>query len=1313
MAKYEFSPSTLELDEFKEFLKRNTGSDDVSSLYDYERDAWIWLFKYSKNDIDDNDKRHLSDVEKEVSQDIKDALAGRYFQGRNYDELEDNEKAFVSTLGRKLEQYINTGRIAESEKAPAENQTLQDINKEDEKQDSSSDKARVRSSSSDKNESVLDALQLNVLKDMGKIDVETLQGISSPADAIAVLHDFRSNNELTRAEWKEFENRLTERMVDSEMLAHIPPKLLGQKYEELRQAIADAPQDADTSKEQEMLTKIEQRIDNLCSDLEKKEGFYFADVTNISDAYDGYMIMLEARAQGLGDTSEDNQKKAVIESGKNYLNELIASYDNDWNLDGENLRQNAEQRFERLNELLPSVQISDETLQLISNFKFTNEQGQAEPQFELADGTLSDTWSQGAKVIPESKLDNVIMVAKQNVLMRELGSDTQMTPEYLQSELNEEVPATLFSLHVSDRVVKNGLEHPDEFTNEKYLKDFVRNLADVEHPMSISPRGYRAGIDSCINSTGAYAHRLNKKLGQDSSIPARLFEPLKKLDKRAADRVVDGKINLRERRINELKSLGKYGLSAFLVSGAITTLGTIAASDATLTAATGGLNKLAGAALGVTLGVTMTARAIWKWRKQRKKEGLPCGLKAMVQNPQLMTSVTTTVLGATALGFAATGNPGVAMALGSGSLIVGGGGGAILSYNSNVKGGMSKAEAAAWAIGRASITGLAALMGRYAANVAIDAYNQYNPDNTLFQHKEHTGSHPETTTTTETVIDYGVLDQNAKEFLQNNWYKDNPDLLNSRIEALQAGGVENPYHTLLTAHDAGMRAPDNMPMYDGGTSNGYHTVFGEGFAQQHNIPYDSIQDMKMLFNSDGSVNPEAIQAYESLKSHVGLNNFVSTIDNRPVNDVLYPERHSTYDHDKTHFPTKEVETTSTSQKEDFDMVRNKTDLGVGMVGVLEHPLKAAKRLKERVGAFMDRILNRKKESGKIVKDPDNPKEGNIKDPGKGRGNIGWFHPGKPPRESANPRKGINPGIGVNPVEPPKQGKEPGNPKEGNIKDPGKGRGNIGWFHPGKPPKDPANPRKGINPGIGVNPVEPPKPGKEPGNPGRGRPAEPPKGSGNQRQHPDPDDPSTWRLDLLQGDNVFYDKHQGEPYNEVMGLDTNEVKDKNNSDKGKGNKNNPKINFEGKKPNEFDANKANKNNPKIDFEGKKPNEFDVNKGNKNNPKIDFEGKQEHTVDGNKNILDIVESVRKKLKDKETADDTRQQAPDPNDPSTWRLDKLQGDNVFYDEHQGEPYNEVMGLNANEPKEKTSANNQKTSKQSNSKGKIMPSSDKSVDR
>ena len=140
---------------------------------------------------------------------------------------------------------------------------------------------------------------------------------------------------------------------------------------------------------------------------------------------------------------------------------------------------------------------------------------------------------------------------------------------------------------------------------------------------------------------------------------------------------------------------------------------------------------------------------------------------------------------------------------------------------------------------------------------------------------------------------------------------------------------------------------------DGGRlpmSEGRHTVFGAGWAQENGVSMDDVNAMKHIFNSDGSVNTDALAAYEKMKLHVGENNFVTRIEDRPVIRELYGDRESTYDH-RGMMPTKEVdeygwvEHTKTVENDKFD--------GYGMVGT--NPLKPHKKktLRERLGSLKD------------------------------------------------------------------------------------------------------------------------------------------------------------------------------------------------------------------------------------------------------------------------------------------------------------------------------------------------------------------------
>lgn len=824
-----------------------------------------------------------------------------------------------------------------------------------------SEDLRKRSENSDNNEFMIEKLQLEVLRDMGIItDKIYNSGIKDPQSAIDTFHSMR---ELNKKEQKELESRMTDKMLsDEKLFSMVPPSFLADRYESLQQKLADETKSnsADASATEANLNQVEKRIDRLVEDVYNNQGIYFNDVTNIADTYDGYMKMFEAREKYLNENNTDDIDlyKSVLEANRGKMRDYIAQYDETWNLSSLN-EQDAGKLDKRFDEIIKGNEkavLNDETLALVSNFKFLDKDSKPEAQFQRPQGEKSDVWQKGYTIIPDSKLSTVVEVSKQKVLMENLGSEAEITPEFLSQELNNVVPETLFAMHVADKTVHGVLEHPEEFTDKKHLDAFVKDLGNVEKPMSISPLGYEAAVDGQINEVGGFAGRLASKIGNDKPVVMKVFEPLKKFDKRAGDRVADGKPNKKKIRIEMLKRTLKSGLSAFLVSGAITTAGAAMAADTQLTAATGGMNKVAGAALGITLASVMITRNYVKWRKERKKDGKSGSLFSFVKQPRMMSTVATTALGAAAVGFAISGNPGVAQICGYSALAIGAGSGIVLDTIDTKKAGLSTLESFGWAALRSLTTVGAALGGRAAANEGIDWYNRNNPDNNLFQHKESDGQEWKVTGK-ETVTDFGALDDNAEKFLQNNWYKDHPDLLQQRIDALTAAGVEHPHHMLLASHDSGLIAPDNMQMWDGTTSHGNHTVLTQTWAEQSGVNYDDVQALKHVFNADGSVNTDAINAYKNVAGHIGEDNFVTRMDPRPVIRELYGDRESTYDRNGI-LPTKEIETGEWVDK--TKMVRNESDLGLGMLGIFTKPVKAAKKLKDRIGSLADRIFNKQK-----------------------------------------------------------------------------------------------------------------------------------------------------------------------------------------------------------------------------------------------------------------------------------------------------------------------------------------------------------------
>lgn len=970
----EITRETLTKDEnFLNFIKQEYGYESLDAVPPFEMNALMYKYKARIDDLDEQDFAVFEGINDEEK--LKD-IAAIYYPEKDFKEMKTEDVVFVQSMAWELDHNpeLSLDKIATAKQKIAQtddngsekNTAISEIGLEDIKEKSlqSEDEGlRRRSPNSDENEYVMDQIKLETLHDMQVIDDKTYQdSVASPEAAIQGLEVIGSLNAKQAAQ---FEEGLAEKMLQrEELFAIMPPRFTARLYEKRHQQVSSALQQnpqADVSKEKNDITKLESHMDSLSKQLAEDKGYYFGDITNVGDAYNGYMEMFDAREKYMTNDSKAPQLKQDIAKNRSVLNDMIGEYDSEWNI--QNISANDEagmsKRFDELEKALPAVELDDASMQLASNFKFLDSQGNIEPQFVTPDGSLSDKWQQGYKVAQDSKLAKAVLMTKQNYMLQDLTSKAEIDPQNLQQEISERLPETLFALHVADKTVQGALENPNEFTDKKFLGQFVTQLGNIEKPMKISDVGYNAGIDSLVDQAAAVVDRMAdpKKLGRDSALAAKALNPISKIDHRANDRTsTDTKKSKREIRIEMAKRTVKSGLSAFLVSGAITTIGAATAADASLTAATMGMNKVAGAVLGTGLAATMLTRNIIRWRKERKKNGQKAGLLSMIKEPRLMSTMATTAMGAAALGFAMSGNPGVAAGLGYGAMAVGVGTGIVFGAKDAVKAGLNSWEAAGWAALQAGITVGAGFTGRATANAAIDYYNQQNPDNDLFQHKEKDGVRWEKDGT-RTVIDYPKLEDNAEKFLENNWYKDHPDLLKNQIQALEAAGVPNPHHALLTAIDSGLGAPDDTPLYDGTTSQGNHTVMTRVWAEQANVSYDDVQTMRHLFNNDGSVNPGAIEAYKNLAPHVGEDNFITRMDPRPVIRELYGERESTYDHDGK-LPTREIDKFKAVDIE--KMVRNESDLGLGMVGILTHPVKAAKKLKERIGSFMDRIIHKEK-----------------------------------------------------------------------------------------------------------------------------------------------------------------------------------------------------------------------------------------------------------------------------------------------------------------------------------------------------------------
>ena len=782
---------------------------------------------------------------------------------------------------------------------------------------------RIRSANSDTNDAILDQIRLKAMLDLGHISQEIYnKGISNPSEAIVAIN---SKMPLKESQMADFETKFIELAIDNETINSLP-SVLAKAYTVLK----EQAKDGNNEKAKQQFDVVRDRIDNLITQAANKEGSFFANITNIADAYDGYMDMMKAREADLDGNSPQRQQ---ISNVRNYLNAEIAEYDDLMNLNTNDLdATELYERYSKLEKEMKKVELTPEHLKMLSSVKFTDEQGEPVAQFVDKDGKDTVEYTEGCKIKKDSQLDTFVKLAKAQVAQEELGSAAEVDEICTPERLQEQVSSLMYGASVVSKTQQGIDEDLDEFTKDGKLdKDKLNNfVAKIrqEEGMRITPLVYEKTLDKMIDATGAYANRLGTKVGKDKTVVMRVLDSVKDIDKRADGRTTPN-VTKRQARIEMLKRTLKTGVSAFAISGAITLAAT--AGDAGLTALTGGTNKIAGTVLGVGLGLTMTAIQIHKWRKQKKARGEPRGLRAMIKDPRLGPTLLTTALGSAALGFAATGNPGVAMKLGYASMAVGMTSGAVNTAIDAKQMGLSTFEAAVWGIAQAGTALGSGFAGRAAAQGFVNHYNQAHPENRIFQHEEI----KETTQTNEyKVVDVDKINSDSESFLRRTWFKDDPSALDALIK--EHGSAEAVQYKI----GAGAIEVPALSEYNNVTRP---VILTESWAQQNGIDPNIIDVVKNYPTSSS----EFQSAMDLLRPHYEHSqNYVSTIENAPLRPDLYDHRDpaSTYSA-KGEVPMKTI--TENVTVRNTIVAPNKFIGGLGMLGQVGNTF--GKKLKERAG----------------------------------------------------------------------------------------------------------------------------------------------------------------------------------------------------------------------------------------------------------------------------------------------------------------------------------------------------------------------------
>ena len=762
----------------------------------------------------------------------------------------------------------------------------------------------------DENDARMDLLRVGILQEMKKIENVDIDNLSEQ-EAIEILHN--TLPKLSDKEFKEMESRVTDKILTADpqtkqakLLGLVPQLVLAEKYEELRGIVNKTKSGPEHDAALDKFNKIADRIDSLASQLLTKKtnrDLWFNDYTNIADIHYGYEKMFAVRERDLIELAKEgnqdaDQRVGIMRDGMALLNEEVAKYDKRMNLSDVN-KDNAndvDKRFDAVKPRIDGVELNPETLELVSHYKFRDEQGNIEPQFELPDGTRSDTYAQGAKIIEGSKLDSMVRMAKQDVLLESLGAnESALTDENLKQEVNDRLPFKLFEidslgkgLDLAVRLKQDGpVMAKDQFTNADHYIKFVNELR--QEPKVCNNAIYEIARDKMVEKNRAFTQRLAQKIkSQDNPILFKVMDSVKDFDKRADDRSTNGKVSRKE----IWKNIGKCALVgggiAFATSFALSTGAAALAADASLTTATLGMNKFAGAILGTTLGIGAVALHVKQWRKSQKKQGKPAGLKAFFKNPQNLMSVATSALGGIATGALLTGNPAMAQLAGYGAIALGAVNGVSTNYVQIKKAGGNNFDAIAGglAVGGATIGG--GFLGRDASHLAIDMFNKWFPDNNVFQSQYETRTHVQDGRDEFVFHDREAVVEGSQQTL-DHFYEGNEAQLQSDLadikEFYKAHGIDFPEErALVMLADGGTNTNTDTINY---TPHGNVHTYGNNLCMTHNwadtkgLDHAIVDALNVPRGPDGHLmmNMDAHNAIMKVNPFVSAHNAIGYVPN--------------------------------------------------------------------------------------------------------------------------------------------------------------------------------------------------------------------------------------------------------------------------------------------------------------------------------------------------------------------------------------------------------------------------------------------------
>lgn len=639
-------------------------------------------------------------------------------------------------------------------------------------------------------------------------------------------------------------------------------------------------------------------------------------ISVIADLYSGFKLALESRIADL-DATRDADKIAQMKSNIAQLDATINAWDgmNGLNKPRPEDAEKLNARWSELNGVLGKIGLSAEAKEEVANVKFLDAENNELNQF-LDDGGLD----------PEGRAAALLELARGDVARSHVARvDEDINAEELDLQLNAQFMKQLHN------AVKDGV---------------------------ISDKDYNDILEKNADAVAGWVVRAKSKLGSAADkvrgFFGRVFRKNEEVDRLSNVRMAFEVVSVRQRRIELLKRILTGTLSGLVAGALITTIVTAAA-------ATAGISRAASAAMiGVTTAIGIGVVQVVRWHRRQTAAGAPTDLRAFLADRRLLTSLGVSAVAVAAMLFGAGGMTATATALGYGALGAGGvknGVEAFIDARKSYRADgrrMSILEAAGWDVGNTLAVLGGGMLGRYLANMGINAFNNAHPENTTFQNAEtrtieHTTEHE----TFERHWDADAIRHHEEMMIKNHW--ETPASFAEKIDGLMDAGLNRneAVRYLLAWHDT--------------TSHN----LGQGYFNGIGMGPDEVAALRGSINGNAiNITPESLDAFNKFNPHISETNTVGSIPNGPIrtdlpaNAALGPDGkfvpgkdfYSTYtEHNGAPYQDVKVVSTETTYENVTDYTRAQGD-GMAAFGNY-NPRDRKTTPRSRIGTWWNRVNN--------------------------------------------------------------------------------------------------------------------------------------------------------------------------------------------------------------------------------------------------------------------------------------------------------------------------------------------------------------------